>query len=174
LLGGIVLIILGIVILVYPDVTLAILVLIVGVFLIIEGILDLLFGFTAEAKAIGAWWIFLLKGIIDIVVGVLILVSPDITLMLFIYLVAAWAIIWGILELAATVKEWKEVEPSAYGTGGKWVGFLIGLIAIVFGSVLAVYPATTLSVIIWLVGFLVIIAGIMIAIISFGTRKTRA
>jgi uncharacterized membrane protein HdeD (DUF308 family) len=174
LLGGIILIILGIAILVYPDVTLAIVVLIVGIFLIIEGLFELVFGFTTEAKAKGARWIFLLKGVIDLILGAIILVYPDITLTILVYLVAAWAIIWGIFELVATFMVPKEVQKSVYGTGGRWVGVLIGLIAIVFGIVLAVYPGATLTIIIWLVGFLVIIVGIMMAINSFGTRKTKA
>jgi uncharacterized membrane protein HdeD (DUF308 family) len=172
LLAGIILVILGIAILVYPDVTLAIIVLLVGIFLIIAGLFELIFGFSAEAK--GARWLFILKGIINLLLGIVLLVYPDITLTIFVYIVAAWAIVWGIFELLATFMVPKEQSHAVYGTGGKWVGVIIGLIAIAFGIVIAVYPDATLSIIIYLVGFLVIAVGILMAINSFGTRPSKA
>ena len=172
LLAGIILVILGIAILVYPDVTLAIIVLLVGIFLIIAGLFELIFGFSADAK--GARWLFILKGIINLLLGIILLVYPDITLTIFVYIVAAWAIVWGIFELIATFMVPKEQSHAVYGTGGKWVGVIIGLIAIAFGIVIAVYPDATLSIIIYLVGFLVIAVGILMVINSFGTRPSKA
>jgi len=172
LLAGIILVILGIAILVYPDVTLAIIVLLVGIFLIIAGLFELIFGFSADAK--GARWLFILKGIINLILGIVLLVYPDITLTIFVYIVAAWAIVWGIFELIATFMVPKEQSHAVYGTGGKWVGVIIGLIAIAFGIVIAVYPDATLSIIIYLVGFLVIAVGILMVINSFGTRPSKA
>jgi uncharacterized membrane protein HdeD (DUF308 family) len=172
LLAGIILVILGIAILVYPDVTLEIVILIVGILFVIQGIFELIFGFSAEAK--GARWLFVLKGLISLILGVIILVYPDETLTIFVYLVAAWAIIWGIFEMIATFMVPAEVRQQVYGTGGRWMGVLIGLIAIAFGIVLAVYPEATLTIIIYLVGFLVIVVGALMAINSFGTRKAKA
>lgn len=172
LLGGIILIILGIAILVYPDVTLSIIVLLVGIMLIVTGLFELIFGFSADAK--GGRWLFILKGLIDLILGIVLLVYPDITLTIFVYIVAAWAIIWGIFELVATFMVPKEQSHAVYGTGGKWVGILIGLIAIAFGIVIAVYPEATLTIIIYLVGFLVIAVGALMAINSFGTRSSKA
>jgi len=172
LLAGIILVILGIAILVYPDVTLDIVILIVGILFVIQGIFELIFGFSAEAK--GARWLFVLKGLISLILGVIILVYPNETLTIFVYLVAAWAIIWGIFEMIATFMVPKENAHQVYGTGGKWMGVLIGLIAIAFGIVLAVYPDATLTIIIYLVGFLVIVVGAMMAINSLGTRKAKA
>jgi uncharacterized membrane protein HdeD (DUF308 family) len=172
LLAGIILVILGIAILVYPDVTLEIVILIVGILFVIQGIFELIFGFSAEAK--GARWLFILKGLISLILGVIILVYPNETLTIFVYLVAAWAIIWGIFEMIATFMVPKEVSHQVYGTGGKWMGVLIGLIAIAFGIILAVYPDATLTIIIYLVGFLVIVVGAMMAINSLGTRKSKA
>jgi uncharacterized membrane protein HdeD (DUF308 family) len=172
LLGGIILVILGILILVYPKPTLAIAVLLVGIFLIIAGVFELIFGFSAEAKS--AKWLFILQGIISLILGILIVVYPAITLAIFIYLLAAWAIIWGVFELIATFMVPEEVRQQVYGTGGKMLGIVIGLIAIVLGIVLAVYPEATLTIIIYLFGFLVVAIGALMAINSFGTRKTKA
>jgi len=172
LLGGLILVILGILVLVYPDITLAIAVLLVGILLIIAGVFELIFGFSAEAKA--AKWLFILQGIVSLVLGILIVVYPEITLTIFVYLLAAWAVIWGIFELIATFMVPAEVRQQVYGTGGKMLGILIGLIAIVFGIVLAVYPEATLTTIIYVFGILVIAIGVLVAINSFGTRKAKA
>lgn len=172
LLGGIILVILGILILVYPGITLAITVLIVGVFLLITGIFELVFGLSAEAK--NAKWLFVLQGLLSLILGILIVVFPALSLAAFIYLVAAWAIIWGVFELVASFMVPEEVRKAVYGTGGKWMGVLIGLIAIIFGIILAIYPQATLTIIIYIVGFMVIAMGILLAINSLGTRKEKA
>jgi len=172
MIGGIILVILGILILVYPDVTLSLVVLIVGILLIVTGLFELIFGFSADAK--GGRWLFILKGLIDLILGIIILVYPDITLTIFVYLVAAWAIIWGIFELIATMMVPKEQAPAVYGAGGKGLSYLIGILAIAFGIVLAVYPDATLTIIIYIVGFLVIVVGLLMAINSFGTRPSKS
>jgi uncharacterized membrane protein HdeD (DUF308 family) len=151
---------------------LAIVVLIVGIFLIISGFFEIIFGFSADAK--GGRWIFILKGIINLILGIVLLVYPDITLTIFVYIIAAWAIIWGIFELVATFMVPKEQAPAVYGAGGKGLSYLIGLVAIAFGIVIAVYPDATLTIIIYIVGFLVIAVGLLMAINSFGTRPSKS
>jgi uncharacterized membrane protein HdeD (DUF308 family) len=48
------------------------------------------------------------------------------------------------------------------------------LVAIAFGVVIAIYPDATLTIIIYLIGFLVIAVGALMAINSFGTRPSKS
>lgn len=93
-LGGLVLAILGLVIIVYPGLSLLLFVTIFGMFLIIAGIFEIAFGVTgAETGLLKG--LFLVQGIFSIIIGILALILPGMTLLMATYLVAAWAFIWG-------------------------------------------------------------------------------
>src|SRR2546421_10838768 len=96
---GIVAVLFGILALVWPKITLVVLVLLFGIFAVISGI-------TAVAAALRTrgeqgWGLLLFEGIVGILAGVVALVWPGITALVFLYLPAAWAIIICILEVVA-------------------------------------------------------------------------
>src|SRR6266567_3146496 len=96
---GIAAILFGILTFVWPNLTLSVLVLLFGVFAVVSGI-------TAVAAAVRnreeqGWGLLLFEGILGILAGVVALVWPNITALAFLYLLAAWAIITGIMELVA-------------------------------------------------------------------------
>src|SRR5438045_8018589 len=96
---GIAAILFGILTFGWPQLTLSVLVLLFGVFAVISGI-------TAVAVALRnreeqGWGLLLFEGILGILAGVVALVWPGITALAFLYLLAAWAIIIGIMELVA-------------------------------------------------------------------------
>src|SRR5579864_6660146 len=89
----------GILTLVWPKLSLAILVLLFGIFAVISGI-------TAVAAALRntgekGWGVLLFEGILGILAGVIALAWPGITALAFLYLLVAWAIVTGILEIVA-------------------------------------------------------------------------
>ena len=99
LVRGIAAILFGILTLVWPNLTLSVLVLLFGVFAVVSGI-------TAVAAALRntdeqGWGLLLLEGILGILAGVIALVWPGITALAFLYLLAAWAILTGIFEFVA-------------------------------------------------------------------------
>src|SRR5258708_14454034 len=96
---GIAAVLFGILTLVWPKLSLAVLVLLFGVFAVVSGI-------TAVAAALRnreeqGWGFLLFEGILGILAGVVALVWPGIAALAFLYLRAAWAILTGILELVA-------------------------------------------------------------------------
>src|SRR6266700_8277744 len=91
---GIAAVLFGIIALVWPNMTLSILVFVFGVFAVISGI-------TAVVAALRntefpGWGWLLAEGILGVLVGVVALVWPGITALAFLYLLAAWAILTGV------------------------------------------------------------------------------
>jgi len=124
LVRGIAAVLFGIIAFVWPHLTLSVLVLVFGVFAVISGI-------TAMAAALRnreeqGWGFLLTQGILGILAGVVALVWPSITALAFVYLLAAWAILTGILELVA---------PLAFPmSGGRAVlSVLAGVVSVIFG-----------------------------------------
>src|SRR5256885_6747545 len=143
LVRGIAAVLFGIIAFVWPHLTLSVLVLVFGVFAVISGI-------TAMAAALRnreeqGWGFLLTQGILGILAGVVALVWPSITALAFVYLLAAWAILTGILELVA---------PLAFPmSGGRAVlSVLAGVVSVIFGILIAAQPSSGLLAVVWLIG----------------------
>src|SRR5947209_12986256 len=152
----------GILTLVWPNLTLSVLVLLFGVFAVASGI-------TAMAAALRnreeqGWGLLLFEGILGILAGVVALVWPNITALAFLYLLAAWAIITGILELVAPLS-----FPMSFGRG--LLMALAGIFSIVFGILIAAQPAAGLLTVVWLIGIYAIVFGIMYIVVYFESRS---
>src|SRR5438067_7448090 len=159
---GIAAILFGILTFVWPNLTLSVLVLLFGVFAVISGI-------TAVVAAVRnrdeqGWGLLLFEGILGILAGVVALVWPGITALAFLYLLAAWAIITGILEVVAPLS-----FPMRGGRALLMV--LAGLASIVFGIIIAAQPASGLLAVVWLIGVYAIVFGVMYVVAYFDSRS---
>src|SRR2546430_11127513 len=99
LVRGIAAILFGILTFVWPNLTLSVLVLLFGVFAVISGITAVVAALRNRGEE--GWGLLLFEGILGILAGVVALVRPNITALAFPYLLAAWAIITGLMELVA-------------------------------------------------------------------------
>ncbi len=158
---GIAAVLFGIIALVWPKMTLSVLVFIFGLFVVISGI-------TAVVAALRntefpGWGWLLGEGILGILAGAIALAWPGITALAFLYLIAFWAILTGILALVA---------PLAYPmSGGRGVlSVLSGLVSIVFGILIAAQPSSGLLAVVWLIGVYAIVVGIMYIGVYFQSR----
>jgi len=152
----------GILTLVWPKLSLSVLVLLFGVFAVISGI-------TAMAAALRnreeqGWGLLLFEGILGILAGVVALIWPGITALAFLYLLAAWAIIIGVLELVAPLS-----FPMSFGRG--LLMALAGIVSIVFGIIIAAQPAAGLLTVVWLIGVYAIVFGVMYVVVYFEARS---
>ncbi len=109
----------------------------------------------------------LFEGILGILAGVVALVWPGITALAFLYLLAAWAILTGILELVAPLS-----FPMSFGRAVLMV--LAGLVSVVFGILIAAQPASGLLAVVWLIGVYAIVFGVMYIVVYFQSRSLTA
>ena len=97
MIGGVLAIGAGVLAVAWPDVTLFILAVIIGWSLIVWGILDLLSAFATYGMR--HWWLYLLRGIASIGLGLLALGREDVTLYFVMTLLGAFVILWGIGDI---------------------------------------------------------------------------
>jgi uncharacterized membrane protein HdeD (DUF308 family) len=81
----------------WPDVTLFILAVIIGWSLIVWGVLDLLSAFATYGMR--HWWLYLIRGIVSMALGILALGREDVTLYFVVTLLGAFVIIWGLGDI---------------------------------------------------------------------------
>jgi uncharacterized membrane protein HdeD (DUF308 family) len=158
---GILAILFGILALVLPGITLLFLVYLFGAYALISGIFATATAlrFTHEQ----GWVLLLVEGILGILAGIVAFVWPGITAFAFLFLIAAWAIVTGVMQIVAAFT-------LPLGTGREWLLGLAGLASIIFGILIALWPRIGLLTVIWLIGIYAIVFGILYIVRYFQTR----
>ena len=152
----------GIIALVWPIKTLLVLVYLFGIFAIIGGIAAV--AAALQNREVHGWGMFLFEGILWILVGLVALIWPGATALALLFLIAAWAIITGILELIAPL-----AYPMSFWRGVLMV--LAGLVSIAFGIPIAIQPASGLLAVVWLIGLYAIVFGVVNIVAYFEARS---
>jgi len=152
----------GIVALLLPGVTVAALVLLFAAYMLVDGVFAIVAGVRA-ARAHERWGLLALEGIADIVAGAIAFIWPLITVLAFIYIMAAWAIVTGILLLGATFR----LQP----THGKWLMGLGGAVSVVWGILLILQPIVGALVLTWWIGAYAIVFGAVLLTLALRLRR---
>lgn len=151
-LRGLVAIIFGILALARPEQALQALVLVFGAFVLVDGIIAIIVG-VASYRYFKRWWAVLLEGVAGVVVGLLTFFWSNITALVLLYFIATWALITGIFEIVAAIHLRRVIT-------GEWMLILGGLLSILFGALLIIFPEAGAVSVIWLVGIYAVIFGI--------------
>jgi uncharacterized membrane protein HdeD (DUF308 family) len=152
-------IVFGILALFWPEPAELVLVLLFGVFSIVDGIFAIAVG-TASRGYFERWWALLLEGITGIVIGVLIFYWPDVTALVLLYFIAARAVATGFFEILLAI-EFRQVFP------GELTMIIGSLLSVLLGIWLFVFPAEATASLVWLIGIYAIIAGLIELIFAF-------
>jgi len=99
---GVLAITFGVSILVWPNVTLSIVVMLFGLYALLDGVWTIAAGTRASTRVFDAWPV-LLEGVVSVTLGLLALAWPWVPRR-FIYVLAAWGLITGVLELVAALR----------------------------------------------------------------------
>jgi uncharacterized membrane protein HdeD (DUF308 family) len=160
---GVLAIVFGILALIWPESTKIALVLLFGAFVLADGIFAVATSLETRAY-FKQWWALLLEGLTGIVIAVLTFAWPDVTALVLLYFIAAWAILTGIFEIMAAIELRNVIV-------GESVMMLYGLLSIVLGVLLFVFPQAGAVSLAWAIGLYAIFAGIMEIVFAFRLRE---
>lgn len=160
---GVAAILFGLVAWLWPGLTLTVLVLLFGAYALVDGIFSLVAGVRAYGDE-PRWWALILEGVAGVVIGVLTFFWPGITALALLYFIAAWAIVTGLLEIAAAIRLRQVIT-------GEWLLGLSGLASIIFGLVLVSLPIPGLIALAWIIGAYAIIFGALLLVLAFRLRN---
>jgi uncharacterized membrane protein HdeD (DUF308 family) len=165
-LRGVLAILFGVLAFVWPAITLLTLIVMFGVYAIVDGLVTIGTGLS-RTKDSPRWWAFLLEGVLNIGAGVVALIWPGLASLVLIYIIASWAVISGILEIAAAVRLRDEIS-------NEWVLGLGGFVSIVLGVLLFLQPAAGGLAIVWIIAGYALIFGVLLVVLGFRLRSWRA
>jgi uncharacterized membrane protein HdeD (DUF308 family) len=164
-LRGLAALLFGLLTAILPGITLTALLLLFGAYALVEGVFNIVAAFRRRGGA-RSWWALILEGLASIAAGVITFVVPGITALALLYVIAAWAVVTGVLEIVAAVGLRKQIQ-------GEWWLVLAGWLSIVFGVVLAIFPgAGALALVLW-IGAYSLVFGILLLALAFRLRGLR-
>ena len=165
LLRGIIAVLFGLAIFAMPGLTLALLILMFGAFVLADGIL-LVANSLMNIKSNGQWWLRLLQGIVSIIAGVAVFTWPHITALILLYIIALNAIFGGALQAVSAFLFRKAIRGELLLIAG-------GIVSVIFGALLIMYPLSGALALVKVIGIFETFYGILLMVMAFDLLSAR-
>jgi len=163
LLRGIIAVIFGLLALFYPSITLSLLIVLFGIYVFAYSFLAIIFSLYNRSLDPN-WWLHFLEGLIGVIAGIIVFSMPTLTAILLFYIIAAWAIITGIIQIILYIKLQKMYANEMF------LG-LSGLLAIIIGILLFRFPIGGIVMAAWMIGLFAVIFGILLITSAFSIKN---
>jgi len=146
-----------------PGVTITVLVLWFAAYALVDGAFSIVAALRTPDGG-GRWGSLLVEGVVGIAAGIVTFLWPAITAAALIFLIAGWAIVTGILEIAAALRLRRIIS-------GEWALITLGALSILFGLFLAAAPlAGALAIALW-IGAYAVAFGALMLVLAFRMRR---
>jgi uncharacterized membrane protein HdeD (DUF308 family) len=161
-LRGLVAVLFGLLTFFVPAITLVTLVLLFGVYALIDGLFNVIAFFRVPAHH----WALLIEGVIGIIAGILTFAWPAITAIALLYVIAFWAIFTGVFEIIAGIRLRKAIT-------NEWLLLVTGVLSLLFGILILFAPGVgALAIVLW-IGAYACVFGVFLLALAFRLRGHR-
>jgi len=147
-----------------PFSAIGIFVLFFGAFVFADGVLNIVTALRFAHPDSGSWWMVLVQGIFGVLIGVSTFFLPGLTAATLGVLVALWAVVTGVLEIAAAFRLRRNIP-------GEIFLIVSGILSVLVGAWLFVFPIVALVLLTWLIGAYAILGGLTLIGLAFRLRK---
>ena len=138
-----------------------------SILILLSGFLTIFYAF-GNKEDIDSWGLFLAGGILDIVVGLILLNYPKITMVLFAVFVGFWLLFKGISTISTAFKLKKE-----NGDNWAWVLFF-GVLIVIFAFMSILNPLIGASYLVYTLAFSLLLLGIANIFISLKLKNVKS
>jgi uncharacterized membrane protein HdeD (DUF308 family) len=160
---GVLSVLAGIIALIYPGATLVVIAIIFAVQLLLTSIFQFVFAFAVPAESGWLRALFAVLAIVSLAISVYLLGHVGLTLLLLAVLLGAYWIAQGVIELLLGIE-----HPQM--TGRPWI-IVFGILSILAGGVVVIFPATSLVFLTYVLGFWLILLGVGLVIRGWQLRS---
>lgn len=140
----------GLVAIFWPGISLAALVTLFGIYALLDGAVTLALALRVPTGAPGRS-ILMATGIAGLVVGLVSVLWPQATVLLLIYALAGWLVLFGLIAIAHSLQMRKQIADWPLSRGG--------LLLLVIGLLLALFPDAVALAATWVLGILALLIG---------------
>lgn len=140
----------GLVAIFWPGISLAALVTLFGAYALLDGAVTLLLALRLPALAPGRS-LLVATGIAGLGIGLVSVLWPQATVTLLIYALAAWFVLFGLIAISHSLQMRKQIADWPVSRGG--------LLLLVIGLLLALFPEAVALAATWVLGILALLIG---------------
>jgi len=158
---GVLAIVFGLIALFLPGATMLSLVIVFAAYALVDGVFGMVSAIRS-ARQHERWGYLLLEGLVNIAAAAVAVLWPGITVVAFVLLIAVWAILTGILELAAAFR-------LEIADGRGWLIFG-GIVSVLYGVLLIAAPMIGAVVLTWWLGAYALVFGVSLVVLAFRLR----
>jgi|SRR5690606_6041195 len=137
-----------------------------SVFIFISGISQIIFSISNKEN-IESWGWYLAGGILDLIIGILLITHPLITMIILPFYVGFWLLFQGFIAIGLSF-QFKSVGALFWG----WLLFF-GILTLVFSFLLLANPVFAGLSIVYMTAMAFITAGIFRIVLAFGLKKIK-
>jgi uncharacterized membrane protein HdeD (DUF308 family) len=166
-LRGVLAIVYGILAWAWPGLTVSVMVIVLGAYVIADGGAMILNALLGRELTVVSRLLYVMAGLATIACGLIIWIWPGITARIVMILFGVWATVLGVGALALAVAR----RPSL---AHAWLLGLIGLAAIVFGLVTIMRPGAGALSLVWLIATFSIVLGAFLIVFGFFMRAEKS
>lgn len=148
-LRGVIAIAFGVLAIAWPGLTVVVLALLFGAYVLVDGVVTLVGAFRRREDA-PRLLARILIGLLGVAAGLVALVWPDITALVLVILVGAWAVVTGILGIVAAAQ-----------LSGGWLLIVVGVASLIAGVLIMLNPRAGAVAIGLVIGVYAILAGVV-------------
>ena len=148
---GIIAIIIGLMILVWPAISVVAFLRLISLVAIIGGIMAVI-----QAIRTKGGWPLILEGIMSIIIGIIVFSMPGMSALVITLLIGFWMLFIGIFQIINVI-QFYQVLPNA----GKWLIILNGIVSILFGIIVMSRPLLGVLLIVSYVGVYALLFGVI-------------
>ncbi len=152
----------GAVALLWPSLTFAALVLLFGAYALLDGLLAI--AAAARQRAPEHAWKLVLEGLVGVGFGLAAFLWTGMTALVLVKLIALWAIVTGILEIALAARL-RGIHASEFLLG------LAGTVSLVLGALMFLWPAASAFVMVVLLGSYALLFGTTMLVFALRLRR---
>ncbi len=146
-----------------PSISMFALVLLWGVYALLDGIFAVVLSIRG-ARIVPGWGWLLAGGIVSIGAGVISFAQPRMTGVALLAVIATWALLTGIAEVVTAIRLRRYLR-------GEWVLAAGGILSIAFAVLLALQPAAGALAITWLIGLFALLFGALLVALGLELRR---
>ena len=162
---GLVALLFGLLILFWPGLVLGVLALLFGIYAAADGATVLVPALRASDRG-AQRWLPLSEGAVGVIAGLVAIVWPGLTVSGLLYVIAAWALLTGILKILTAIVLRSQVENWWLLTGS-------GALSVLFGAILAALAGSDLPTVAPLIGAFAVVVGLALIVFALRMRARR-
>ena len=165
LLRGLASIAFGVLAVLWPGLTIVVLVVLWGAWAFVDGVTSLATAWKARDEGKPVWPLVLIE-VLVVGAGIVAAMSPGLTAVALLTFIAWWAVVMGVFQVIHAIRVRKAIEHE-------WMLILSGVVSVLFGAFMLTSPTRGALAVVWMISVWSIAFGVMLASAAIRIKRAR-